>query len=85
MKKPEKRNQIKITGYVTSTDRDKRGNVVQVSIETEDFVRYVIAENQVGRKLFDFINKKVKVNGFIGGQNLDGREIIFINNYEVIK
>ncbi|MBC8180096.1 hypothetical protein H8E88_03130 [candidate division KSB1 bacterium] len=85
MKKPENRNHVKITGYVTSTDRDKQGNVVQVAIETEDFVRYVIAENQVARKLFDFINKKVKVNGFISGQYLDGREIIFINNYEVIK
>ena len=85
MIKPEKRNQIKITGYVTSTDRDKRGNVVQVAIETEDFEKYIVAENKVGRKLFDFINKKVKVNGFIAGQYLNGREIIFINNYEVTK
>lgn len=85
MKEPEDRNQVKITGYVTSTDWDKRGNVVQVTIETEDFERYVVAENKIGRELIDFINVKVKVNGFIAGQYLDGSDVIFIKNYEIIK
>ena len=84
MKKPENKNRVHITGYVTSTDRDKQGNVIQVSIETEDFEKYVVAENKAERKLLDFINKKVKVNGFIAGQYLDGREVIVIKKYEII-
>ena len=59
-------------------------NVVQVSIETKDFEKYIIAENQTGRQLFDYIDDMVAVRGYIVGEYFDGSEIFFLESYEIL-
>lgn len=84
MKGVSKNVSIKIIGKVKVNDYDKGGNVVQVSLETEDFEKYIIGDNNKGKELLKLIDKKVKVNGYIRGEYYDGSEILFVESYEII-
>jgi hypothetical protein len=84
MKKVRNPAQIKITGYIIPIDWDKSGYVVQVSIETEDFDRYIVADNLSGRALFNYIDKKVEVLGHIIGEGLNGNEILSVNDFNIL-
>ena len=78
------KNEKNYTGYIMSAEKDKRGNTIQVALETDNFDRFIIAENKVSRELNDFLFKKVKVKGYISGEQLNGNEIFFITHYKII-
>ena len=69
---------------VRPKEKDKSDRVVQVSIETKDFEKYIVAENNMGRELFDYIDEMVTVRGYIVGEYFDGSEIFFVESYEIL-
>ena len=75
----------KVTGYVKTVERDKSGNAFQVAIETKNFESFIVADNKEGRELLENIDKKVRVNGYIAGKHFNGREIIFVKNFQIIE
>lgn len=74
-----------IIGYVTSTSWDKRGNILEICIETEDFQKYPVIPEGKGRELFDFIDVKIQIWGDVKGEDIHGNKVIAITGYEVIK
>jgi len=84
MPKRMKSPQVKINGFIASKDRDQRGNLVQVSIETDKFERYIVNDDDRGRELFDFINQDIEVRGRVIGEDIDGNKIISISKYKMI-
>lgn len=85
MKAVGKNVSTKIIGKINANDYDKGGNVVQVSIETENFEKYIIGDKNKGKELLKLIDKIVKVNGYIGGEYYDGSEILYVKNYKIIE
>ena len=83
-KEVKNRTLTKIIGIVKPSERDKSGNVVQVTIETDQFDRFTVADTNNGKELCDHINAKVSVNGYIAGEYFDGSEILFVEGYEII-
>lgn len=75
---------IKIKGVITVSNKDKSDHVIEVAIESDDFEKYIVANNKISKSLFDLIEKKVKVRGQVTGENMFGDQIIKINDYEVI-
>jgi hypothetical protein len=75
---------LAICGTVLPNERDKSGNIVQVCIETENFKRYIVADDSIGRELLNCLNSKVKVIGLIAGEYFDSSEIVFVTKYQVI-
>ena len=78
-----KKNKVQRTfsGYVIINEKDRRGNIVQIALETEDFQKYIIGENTAAHELLNFINLKISASGYIAGNNLDGQKIIFVKNF----
>lgn len=81
----EKNRQITITGIIVSSDFDKRGNVIEVAIETETFGRYIVADNNKGQELLNLIDKEVRAIGSISGEDIYGNSIIVISKYDLVR
>lgn len=74
---------VTITGYILATDFTRRGKVLEISLETEDFQQYVITPNHKGKELFDLLYSKVTVHGVILGKDVHGNKIIKIDGYKI--
>ncbi len=85
MKKAVVNRKIVINGFIASMEKDKRGNVLQVAIEADDFTRYIIANDLFGLELFEHLNERVSVKGVITGEDLNDNKIITVKEYEVIE
>jgi hypothetical protein len=79
------KQRINLVGYVISTDWDTEGDITQIAIETDDFETYLIEKDDVGLKLFDFINKEVGLEGVITGEDPNGYQIIKVAGYKLIE
>ena len=84
MKKNSNNHHVKVVGYITSSDWDKRGNVVEVTLETEDFEKYVIADSEKGVELINFIDENIKAYGQITGEDIYGNKILVVSKYEIL-
>lgn len=82
----EDKHKVAIAGFVIPTDWDKHGTVVAVSVVTDSFEKYVVADTVKGAELFGCLrDEKVEVEGIVTGEDLMGNKIIEITKYEVIK
>lgn len=79
------KQRINLVGYVISTDWDTEGDITQIAIETDDFETYLIEKDDVGLKLFEFVNKEVGLEGVITGEDPNGYEIIKVSSYKLIE
>lgn len=70
-------------GYVIINEKDRRGNIVQIALETEDFQKFIVGDNIAARKLLNLINSKICVEGYIAEKSYDGQEIIFVKNFSL--
>jgi len=66
-------------------DRDKGGNILQLGIETDDFVKYVIIDKKVEKRLAPYIGQKIKVTGNISDEYLDERQVLIVNDFRIIR
>ncbi len=73
-----------ISGFLLVSDYDRRGNIIELMIETEHFDRYIIAPDKTGRKLWAFLNQKIKLTGRVTGENLKGAKVFQVESYEML-
>lgn len=77
------KNSVTLTGFILATDFNRRGKVMEIVFETEDFQQYTVTETQKGKELFDLLYSKVTVHGYITGKDAYGNQIIKIEDYEI--
>jgi hypothetical protein len=75
---------IEISGVLIPTQWDRRGNIVQVAIQTNTFERYFI-ETEQDTDMATFIDQSVLAHGSIVGEDVVGQKIIKIVKIETIK
>ena len=81
--KPKTLNQKTVTGIIIPQQWDDDGTVIGVSVQTFDESEYIVKLSRHGKKMFDFISKKVKVTGKIFEQS-DGKLLVDVNRFEVL-
>jgi len=82
--KPKKSSKQTVAGILVAEKWDNKGNVVSVSIQAFDESKYIVKTYKLGKELLNFINESVKVTGKVF-ERLDGRLIIEVNGFDVIK
>jgi len=80
----KQRSKITITGYLAVYDRDKSGNAFQISIESDDFITYIIETDQIARQMFPLIEKHLSLKGEIIAENEKSNPIIKVSEYRII-
>ena len=80
----KQRSKITITGYLAVYDRDKSGNALQISIESDDFITYIIETDQTARQMFPLTQKRLTLKGEIIGENEKSNPIIKVSEYRII-
>lgn len=75
---------MEINGFVLVSDYDRRGNIVELMIETDYFDKYIIAPDDMGRQLWTSLNRKMRLNGVVTGENLRGRKVFRVESYELL-
>jgi len=69
---------VDIYGVVMPTQWDKRGNIIQVAIQTDSFEKYLV-EDDHNVTLVDLIDQKIHVRASIIGEDVLGQKIIEVN------
>jgi hypothetical protein len=69
-------DQITITGYVIPVDWDKRGAVLGLSIVTDTFEKYIIADESSILELLGYMDRKVSCEAQILCNDSLGNKII---------
>ena len=72
---------IELDGVVIPTQWDRRGNVIQVAIQTESFEKYLI-DDEKKENLLDMIDQNIHIKGAVVGEDAKGLQIIEINSVE---
>lgn len=67
---------ITLTGIILPTEWDRRGNVMQVSLFTENFEKIILADNGAPLDLFDYIDKIVEIHGTWIGEDIFGHKML---------
>ena len=76
---------IDLEGIVVVTERDRRGVPLEIGIETDDFLTYVITCKRKGKELFHYISKKTAISCLIEGKNYFGNTLISVVDYSIIE
>jgi hypothetical protein len=84
MKNTVKAGNVQIKGFVFPHDWDRHGNVVQFSLLTDEFDRYIIAENKEGGELQKLIDRQIRAEGTIVGEDLFGNKILLLTGFNLI-
>jgi len=71
-------NIVDIFGVVIPTQWDRRGNIIQVAIQTDSFEKYLV-EDDHDVSLFGLIDQKIHVRASIIGEDVLGQKIIDID------
>ena len=75
---------IEITGSILATDVDRRGKVLEVVLETDDFRQYIIDQDPKGKELYNLLYSSVIVRGSVIGKDEHGKQILKVDSYEII-
>ena len=65
----------KITGIITPSKWDQKGDVIGISLQGVNEVEYIVNPGKRGRELFNYINEKIAIEGKIKDR-LDGKKIV---------
>lgn len=76
---------IDLMGIVIVTERDRRGVPLEIGIETDDFLTYVITCKMKGKELFNHISKKAAISCLIEGKNYFGNNLISVVDYSILE
>lgn len=75
---------VEINGFVLISDYDRRGNIVELMIETEYLDKYIITPDVISRKLLPFLNRKLRLRGIVTGENVRGKKVIRVKSYKLL-
>ena len=72
-----------ITGIILANQWDENGNVIGVSVYTDQEEIYIVAHNRMESELINHIHKKVGIQGKIM-ERLDGRNLIYVRSFQAV-
>jgi len=81
MKKNRSASHYEISGIILANSWDENGNVTGVSVYTDREEIYIIAQNNLIKKLVGLIQTKVRVEGKIE-EGLDGNHLFYVKSFE---
>ena len=84
MKKKRSVPQIDITGLILANQWDEKGNVIGVSVYTDQEEIYTVAQNSRIRELAKFVQVKVRVEGTIK-EVIDGNNLVYVKTFQIIE
>ena len=73
---------VKIVGYVDPHEWDDQGELIRVSIFSDD-ERYVVACEGKGKELLDLVDAEVEVTGHI--RHVDSEPVLTVVHYEPVE
>jgi len=74
----QKQSKRKFKGIITPFAW-MNGNVIEISINTNDEEEYIVEHNETGKELFSYIHYPVEVSGIIKKRVSDGKMIISVD------
>ncbi|MBU1097899.1 MAG: hypothetical protein KKB34_15550 [Bacteroidetes bacterium] len=77
-------NKISVSGYIVTSEKDKSGHIIQVSLQTDEFVNYTIENDKIGQELLQMVSKRIVVSGNVINQDYNGNNILSVTQYKVI-
>jgi len=81
VKKGKKKSSLPlICGIIIPAQWDENGNVIGVTIHTEDEKAYIVEHTKTGEELLSHINQKVEAMGKIR-ERIDGSMLISVGSY----
>ena len=72
---------IEIRGVVIPAQWDRRGNIIQVAVQTDSFEKYLI-EGEKDAELMKRVDQTLHIRGKIIGEDVVGQKIILVSDYE---
>lgn len=72
---------IEIRGIVIPAQWDRRGNIIQVAIQTDSFERYLI-DGEQDAEVMKRIDQAVHIRGKVIGEDVVGHKIITVQRIE---
>lgn len=72
---------IEMSGIVIPTQWDRRGNVIQVAIQSDNFEK-VLVEVDPESVVMSMIDKVIHIQGIVVGEDLVGHKIVKIQHIE---
>jgi hypothetical protein len=79
MKKKEPSPQMDITGIILANQWDENGNVIGVSVYTDQEEIYIVAQTKQIKELVNLIQTKVRVEGKVK-ERLNGKKFVYVEN-----
>ena len=76
---------ITITGFILGTDFNRRGKVIEIAIEANDFKKYIVQRDGRGGELYDKLLSTVTVYGTVIGTDSNDNSIICVTDYTIHK
>ena len=81
---PGEQLHIRIKGIVFPIEWDRRGNIIQVAIRSEDFETFII-DIATNSDMLNSIDQVVEVEALIVGEDVFGQKIIRLQPQEIQK
>ena len=77
---------VNLIGVIVPTDWDEVGNYTAVALAADDEQEYHISsDNQTGRSLNGLLRARVKIEGYIGPEAVEGhKKVIIVNSYRIL-
>jgi hypothetical protein len=72
---------VRVRGFILPTQWDKDGNIIEISLYTQERP-YVILWNKQGERLLRLIGVDVEITGFITGDD-EGTKLISVTSYKI--
>lgn len=83
MKKKNPPMESTLAGYVRATDWDLNDVVNEISIEA-DYDEYIVKDNDMGKELFELLDREVEVTGLIK-EDKEGIKWITLTSYKELR
>jgi len=78
---------VNLRGVIVPTDWDDIGNSTAVALAADDEQEYRISpENKTGRSLHQLLRMRVKIEGTVDSEAVDGHgKVILVNSYRILE
>jgi hypothetical protein len=77
---------VNLKGVIVPADWDEVGNYTAIALAADDEQEYRISpDNQAGKSLHGLLRARVKIEGYIDPEAVEGyKKVIFINSYRIL-
>jgi len=75
---------IQLEGTILPVDFDRNGHVLEITLETGDFIQYTISGDHKGKELLDHTYAHIMASAVITGKDIFGNSVIRIIDYKLV-